>query len=308
MYWFAGKFNLPAAALYQKGMTRRADPLDIIWYPSALSIEKSPELPLAACYRYAEVATMRSAWNDKNAWFAGFKAGDNKANHSNLDIGSFVLDAFGKRWVVDLGSDNYNAPGYFDTGRGGKRWNYYRMRGEGHNTLVLNPGQAADQNPLAFTKIEKFDTKGSTAFAVADLTPAYASEAKSVKRGVAMAGGKSVIIQDEIMTVKPAKLYWFMHTRAKAMVAPNGKSAVLTIDSASVQVSVVAPPKAKLAVMDAVPLPSSPQPKENNRNEGVRKLFITLDNVTNEKIIVEIGAVKKKNQAAVPFYKPLKDW
>jgi len=43
-----------------------------------------------------KVMTLRGKWNDRNAWFVGFKAGDNKANHSNLDIGSFVLDALGK--------------------------------------------------------------------------------------------------------------------------------------------------------------------------------------------------------------------
>ena len=46
------------------------------------------------------------------------------AFHSNLDIGTFVLDAFGERWVVDLGADDYNLPGYFETGGRGRRWTY----------------------------------------------------------------------------------------------------------------------------------------------------------------------------------------
>ena len=308
MFWFAGRFHLPAAAIYQKKLTRHADPLDILWYPAGLMKERVPEMPLAACFRFAEVATMRSSWEDKNSWFVGFKAGDNRANHSNLDLGSFVLDAFGKRWAVDLGADNYNAPGYFSTGAEGKRWNYYRMRAEGHNTLVLNPGQKADQNPLASTRMIQFEEKGMTAFAVADLTPAYASDANSVKRGIALAGGKSVVIQDEVKTQKPAKYYWFMHTRSEVKISGDGRSAILTIDSARVQVNIIGPAKAKLSLMNAIPLASSPQPKENNKNEGVRKLFIELQNITDEKVVVEVGPVKTKNADAKPFYRPLDDW
>ena len=60
-------------------------------------------LPLAAAYRGVDVAFLRSAWNDPNAIFAGFKGGDNRANHSHLDLGSFVLDAAGQRWAPGPG-------------------------------------------------------------------------------------------------------------------------------------------------------------------------------------------------------------
>jgi hypothetical protein len=250
---------------------------------------------------------MRGAWNDRNTWFVGFKAGDNKANHSNLDLGSFVLDAYGKRFVMDLGADNYNAPGYFSTGANGPRWNYYRMRAEGHNTLVINPGTKADQDPLAFTRIIKFNTKGTTAFAVADLTPAYSAEAKSVQRGIALAGGNTVVIRDEIKADKPAQLYWFLHTRADLKLAGNGKRATLTVDSAQVVAEIVSPAKAKFTVMNAVPLASSPK-AENNKNEGIRKLAISLDGVTDENIVVLIRPVKGKSPAAASFNKPLSSW
>ena len=62
--------------------------------------------------------------------------------------------------MFDLGADDYNMPGYFSTGANGPRWNYYRLRAEGHNIIVLNPGLQPDQNPLASAKITKFSTKG----------------------------------------------------------------------------------------------------------------------------------------------------
>jgi len=307
LYWLAAKYDEPLAARYQLRLTRSGSPLDLLWYSKDLISKEAALPPLAACYRASEVATMRGAWNDRNTWFVGFKAGDNKANHSNLDLGSFVLDAYGKRFVMDLGADNYNAPGYFSTGANGPRWNYYRMRAEGHNTLVINPGTKADQDPLAFTKIIKFNTKGTTAFAVADLTPAYSAEAKSVQRGIALADGNTVVIRDEIKADKPAQLHWFLHTRADLKLAGNGKRATLTVDSAQVVVEIVSPAKAKFTVMNAVPLASSPK-AENNKNEGIRKLAISLNGVTNENIVVIIRPVKGRSPAAATFNKPLSSW
>ena len=88
------------------------------------------------------------------------------------------FDALGVRWAVDLGADNYNLPGYF----GGQRWTYYRLRAEGHNTIVVNPGRDPDQDPKAATRITKFESRPERAFAIADLTPAYARPARRVHR------------------------------------------------------------------------------------------------------------------------------
>ena len=92
----------------------------------------------------------------------------------------------------------------------------------------------------------------------------------SVQRGIALADGKTVIIRDEIKTDKPSSLWWFMHTRAVVTLSGNGRSVTLTMDNEKVVAEIVSPAKAKFTVMDAVPLATSPQPAENNKNEGVR--------------------------------------
>jgi hypothetical protein len=304
LYWLAAKYNEPLAAKYQLQLPRGGGPFDIMWFKRELITREAALPPLAAYFRVSEVVSMRGAWNDKNAWFVGIKAGDNKANHSNLDIGSFVLDALGKRFVMDLGADDYNMPGYFGSGR----WNYYRMRAEGHNVMVFNPGMNADQDPRAEAKFTKFSTKGKTSFAVADITPAYKSEASKVLRGIALAGGNTVVISDEIKTEKPSQLHWFLHTRAKLVVTTGGKKATMTIDSVSVEVEIISPSKAKFTVMNAVPLPTSPKSDVQNKNEGIRKLVINMQGITNEKIVVEIHPLKGKSAEAKQFYKPLNEW
>ncbi|MEM2885791.1 MAG: DUF4962 domain-containing protein, partial [Thermoproteota archaeon] len=152
MLWLARKFSRANYAQYEMRVPK-PHPLDILWLRGR---PKKPEVdpPLDKYYRNVEVVTMRSAWGKKDALFVAFKAGDNEANHSNLDCGTFVLDASGCRWAIDLGPDDYNLPGYF----GADRWKYYRMRSEGHNVLVINPGKGADQKPDAKTRIVRFES------------------------------------------------------------------------------------------------------------------------------------------------------
>lgn len=275
LFWLARQFNRPEYAWYQR-QVGGADPLDLIWYDASLAKPPSTPPPLDKYYRHSEVVTLRSAWDDKNAIFVGWKAGDNKANHSHLDLGSFVLDALGTRWADDIGSDDYNMPGYF----GGQRWTYYRLRAEGHNTLVINPGSGPDQEPKAATRITRFESKPDRVVAIADLTTAYAAQARHVERGIALLGRKQVLIQDEAQMDKPSDVWWFLHTSAEVKVNEDRTSAVLTRGDASLLARIISPKAATFAVMPAEPLPTSPNPTMQNKNRGVRKLAIHLGNVT----------------------------
>ena len=54
------------------------------------------------------VTVHRSSWADPDATFVGLKGGSPSANHGQMDTGSFVLDAGGVRWAVDLGAEGYH--------------------------------------------------------------------------------------------------------------------------------------------------------------------------------------------------------
>lgn len=312
MFWLSTKFNQPTWATWQaKWADDKINAFDLIWGARCLaepdgSPKTLPPLgfaPLGRYFRDSEVVSMRSEWDDSNAIFVGFKAGDNKANHSHLDIGSFVMDALGERWITDLGGDDYNLPAYF----GGKRWTYYRPRAEGHNTLVINPDLSPDQDPRAMARITKFDLKDCCTTSVADLTPAY-KNAQSVRRGVGLLESQHVLIQDEISAPNPAKIFWFAHTPAQIELTPDGKSATLSIGAKKVLARLLGPVDAKFSVLPAAPLPMTPQPLRQNANKGLQKLTVELNDVTSVRLRVLFTPLTQGVQLDVPPEKALNDW
>jgi hypothetical protein len=265
LFWLANKFNRPGYAAFGLKIAG-GSPQEMLWYKPT-SAHALSELPVDKYFRVAEVVTLRSEWNNPNAVCVSFKAGSNKASHGHLDLGSFVLDALGERWALDLGSDDYNMPAYF----GGKRWTYYRLRAEGHNTVLLDPSQGPDQNPKADTRVVRFESKPEKVFGVMDLTPAYTNASKVV-RGIALLNRRDVLVEDEIECAKPTDLWWFMHTAAK--IQTNGASAELDLNGKKLFARILSPTSAKFEVKDAQPLPTSPHPEGQAKNGGITKLTV----------------------------------
>lgn len=306
MFWLARKFNRPVYAWYARS-TASPHPLDLLWLDERGRDPEAERLPLDKYFRRVEVVTMRTAWDDPNALFVGFKAGDNKFNHSHLDIGTFVLDAMGHRWALDLGADNYNLPGYF----GRQRWFYYRLRAEGHNTLVINPSQEPDQDPRAETKIVRFVSQSDRAFAIADLTSAYVGHgAGRVMRGILLDRKRQlVVVQDEVTLKQPGEVWWFMHTPAAVQLGDDGKEATLIQGEAQLRAILLSPENAQFVVMDAHPLPTSPAPGGQNQNKGIRKLAVNLKGVTSVRVSIALLPLRKGEKSKrLPTLPPLEDW
>lgn len=312
LFWLANRFGQPKLAEMQKAHSLaqlskkrgQPSPLELLWYkPQPETAEN--RLPTASYFRGVEVATLRSSWTDEG-WFVGFKAGDNHVNHGHLDIGSYVLDYQGVRWIMDLGSQNYNVPGYFaDAGRGGKRWTYYRTRAEGHNTLVINPGPLEDQDVEAKTTIDRFVDRPEQSFGIMDMTDAYRGKVTSAKRGIALLDRNRVLIQDEINASGPTDVYWFSHTQAAIRLSANGKKATLTKDGKTITAKLISPASAVFQVMEAAPLPGSPNPVGNNDNSGIQKIVVHLTGVKNATIAVEFTESATQTKTVV---KPLGNW
>jgi len=303
LFWLARTFNKTFYAQDERTLLAkyRASPQHVIWYQP----EPGRKLPARDLDRYfrgpVEVAVFRSAWDNPDALWAGIKAGYNQVNHGHLDLGNFELDALGKRWVRDLGSDNYNLPGYWDSRRGGKRWSYYRLNSKSHSVPLL---ASEDQDPMATAKFIKFESKKSSAFALIDLTSAYEKYAKKVTRGLAMLEGrKAVLVQDEFEIEKPCELTWAMTTDAEISLEKE-RIARLTIDGKELIAKVMSPYNAVFAVE------SAEQKPPEKTNKGVKRLIVRLDDAKgNVRVAVLLSPVWKGGRYTNSVgLQPLAEW
>ena len=294
----------------QAQVVNRFFALHAVWFPGAVKKETSTaELPVALHFRgAADVAVLRSGWNDARALYVGFKAGENGASHGHLDLGSFVLDADGERWALDLGADVSNAyydlPGYFYV-KGGKRWTYFRTNNRSHNTVT--PGDAL-QAPRAVAPIVAFNDDPVHAFAVADLTAAYPGHAASLHRGIALLDRSRVLVQDEFKPVRSeTPLRWTMVTGKRIALGPDGRSALLTSDAHALRFEVLEPAGARLQLA-----PARPTTAAENQNEGATLLTVDVTpepGISPTRIAVLLTPVGDNwPHRDTPTLTPLADW
>lgn len=285
---------------------------DLLWYDPA-KVDTNSSVNLDYSFFETNTLTMRSSWTDANQVFVGLHGGSNTANHCHIDSGSFILDALNTRWFIDLGNDYYNLPNYFSTGSGGKRWTYYALRAEGHNTYVINPGTSEDQVIQSVSKITDFVSKPRGAYGKVDLTPAYKKDASKAIRGIMLTGNrKAVVVQDEIDMLKPSEFYWFAHTKATIDVAEDGRSAILTMGSKKLYAQIVSDnADLKFEVMKAESLPTSPKYSESKEysREGIRKLVIHASDIENVNLAVMFAPMEGNSLPEYSYtYTALDNW
>jgi hypothetical protein len=245
-----------------------------VWFRPETKTPLEEKWPLDAHFQGVDVAFLRSSWDAPDAIFVGVKGGDNKANHSQLDLGTFVLDSGGTRWAVDLGPDDYNLPEYF----GKLRWTYYRMRTESHNTVLID---GENQDTGARAPITEHTFRPGLAVVRIDLSGAYPAKLKQWERTVALAERRQVIIQDRIQAKQPIDVLWGMVTDAEVTLA--GRKAELRKAGQAVAAEILSPATARFETV-----PTTPPPPQN-QNEGTRKLVVRLPGkVDNVDVIVSL--------------------
>jgi len=302
MFWLARTFHNPLYAWseHEQIAERSASAAHLVWYtakPPARAIRRQ----LDACFRGpVEVVTLRSAWNDPNALFAGIKAGYNQVNHGHLDLGNFELDALGVRWAIDLGADNYNLPGYWNGREDGQRWTYYRLNSQSHNVCTFD---GKDQSVKAKARVVQWLSRPDTGLVVIDLTEAYAHVGLALRGVQLMRKEGAVLVQDEFTLAAPRDLVWGMTTKAEILVEDDG-SALLTQDGKQLRVHVLEPAGARFEEG------SARREEPEATNEGFRRLLLPLNGVIGEqRVALLFVPVTADAQAELPLtVAPLADW
>jgi hypothetical protein len=301
VFWLADVFGSDFMAANEHDLitTSRASAQHVVWYVPKPASTKD-DRPLDKQFRGpVEVALMRSAWDDPDSLFVGFKAGYNQANHAHLDLGNFELDALGIRWVRDLGSDHYNLPNYWEKEKGGRRWDYWRLGAQSHNVITIAGG---NQDADATSAMTRFESASQSASAVVDLTEAYANSASSVIRGVCMVDNRrSVVVQDEVTVSSNAAVTWGITTDADIDIS-SPQEATLTQEGKTLYVRILTE-GAAFSKQDA---PQTEPPYYSN--EGVRRLEANLEANGCATIAVQFAPEWSDGTSDIADVKPISTW
>ncbi len=301
--WLSGAYGNPGLPALVPGPAQGADSAFLglaghLLYFNPHAAGYGTASSLDAVFPGAEVATLRSAWNDRNAFYLAIKGGDTSLLRSQLDLGTFILDAGGQRWGVELGAEEERAPGMRNPADRARRYGNYRQGSTGQNVLVT----AAGNQPLDVkAAISGFVSTPERGAAVIDLKPAYTREVRDYQRGAMLVRGDKpyAVIQDDIAVKGTQTFTWSMHTRATIVV--DGNKATLTQGKDTLTAAILSPAGATFTSEEA---PEQLTPLRSLK--GVNVLKVKLDGVQgDQRLAVAFALGAEPVQAPVL---PLAEW
>lgn len=321
LFWFARELGDAGVVAWELDRLRDApadDPekgvrsyrgvtMALVWWDPALASQTAPPLPLSWLGRgHIPIAVHRSAWDDPSAVFLGFKAGTPGASHAHMDAGSFVLEADGVRWAIDLGMPNYHTlesagVGLWDGKQEGGRWTVFALNSESHNIIRFN---GAPQSVKGRAELLRSESRGGDASSVAELAAMYPGEVAAARRGVKLRGDRRVVIQDEWTAGdKPADATWQWLTRAAVEV--QGDRATLRQGEKTLTLRVLEPAGAAFEVQDF----SQPVRPFDAPNPDLKRIALNVTTPAGASrrlaVLAEPGSATSREAVAV---KPLAEW
>ncbi|VGO22328.1 galactose-binding domain-containing protein [Pontiella sulfatireligans] len=279
----------------------RGSVLGLCWDDPSMKATAT-EFPLDATFGRIGVGTARSSWDDESAAWVGFKFGRPWQSHAHSDVGSFVYDWGGVRWITDLSGAPYinNYFSYEDA-----RYHFYRAKPEGHNTIVINPTDAYQQIIDSDSEIVTTQSTPSYGWLMGDMTPAYADAALKVNRGFMLDRyNGNLLVKDELTLKKPSEVWWFAHTAAEVELMEDGKTALLRSNGKTVRLEVImlkGTPPPVLTAEPARPLPTSRVIVGEYPDAGkITRLALRFDDVKDLKFSVAFRPQEQPDAQAVP--------
>jgi hypothetical protein len=316
VFWFAKKYNQPLLAWNQSQLWKnssiqnsstlvqsRFSPLTLLWYNNKEAIPKD----LSWMGRGSNsVAMFRTSWSDPDAVYLAIKGGSPGVSHGHMDVGSFVLDAEGLRWAVDLGPESYHkieslGMNLWGRNQDAERWKIFRYNNLSHNTLVVN-GRYQRVNGNA--PIVRYSDERSFPHVVFDMSDVYEGQLAEAFRGAALLPTGQVMIQDELKaTNKPATVRWAMVTPAEVSIESN-KSALLQKEGKTIHLTVLTDEDTQLQTYSTKPKADYDAPNPGTRLIGFE---VSLSPEQKVRTAVLISPSSKKAEASIDL-KPVLQW
>ncbi len=325
LFWFASRFDRPDWLLGEADRLRqeldkqksrrsvsdgnRLLPLTLLWMDGRYEADQI-RMPLHwSSAGETPITVFRSSWTDPAAVFVGLKAGSPSASHGQMDIGSFVLDADGVRWAVDLGAEGYHGiesrgMNLWSRSQDSDRWTIFRQQNFGHNTLVIDDQL---QRASGKSQVIAFSDNPARPYSIVDMSSVYRGQASSVQRGVTMIDSRQVLIQDELEGLKPgSRVRWGMITPSIPEVVET-HSVVLQEDDAHLTLTIQSPRASAWRVVDT----ASPRNEWDSPNRGTRMLAFEAIAPSSGRITLGVLATPGRPQKPVAGpqeLRPLHEW
>lgn len=230
LWWFARRaqrpdwlwFEVPRLraevgdAIARKGLGNpdRFFPFTLIWAPDPFGRAE----PAARAWRGDgpnPVAAFRTAWTSDAAAFLAVKAGSPGASHGHMDVGSFIYEANGVRWSVDLGMQGYHAMesrglNIWNSAPGSDRWRIFRYHNRAHSTLLVDD---REQVVAGRSIITEFTNTPAGMGCTVDLGPVYAGQLATAVRSFQLRPDGQAVIEDRVTGgTQAAMVRWAMVT------------------------------------------------------------------------------------------------
>ncbi|MCY1719029.1 heparinase II/III family protein [Prolixibacteraceae bacterium Z1-6] len=315
MFWFAMRTVNPSVLWSEKRFLDTDDfdkfksirylPALMIWGKNIpLSNITEPEEKMWVGQGRNPVAMMRSAW-DTEAIYMGLKAGSPSVNHGHMDVGSFVMEADGKRWAADLGSQSYESleslgMQIFGKTQDAERWTIFRMNNFSHNVLIVDDQH---QRVDGYAKIDRYSDNENFMFSISDISTVYNGQLKSAKRGVAIKDLEYSIIRDEFETLdKTTKVRWQIVTASD--VDLGEKQAILTQGGKQLTLKVQGSDNLEMRTWS-----TAPTTNYDAKNPGTIIVGFECEIPANTKAFFEVLMVPESSAAEGSFFnKTLEVW
>lgn len=251
------------------------------------------------------VYSSRESRSEQTAAAYMYIAGKFAPSHGHHDNGSFIYDANGVRWGVDLGADSYSLPEYFTA----NQFKIYRLSAQGHNCLVINPKSGGNDQPTdKESKIIRREENSNATINEIDMSEIYAENASSAKRGFFFTDyRRSLVVRDEVKLKKDSTLHWMLQTVAQSCDI-DGNSATLTYNGKKLKVDILCNKDVQLYFEDAQPLAGTPVVENQNKNEGIKRFRIEVKSSDEVELTVKLTPENTAKTDVSEYHKDMSEW
>ncbi len=250
-------------------------------------------------YKTSGMCSLRTDFNDPDGIYLGVVGGTTgEYNNSHFDKGSFIFEALGERWLIDMG-------------RNGNDTYPYLKRTETHNAVSINP--SADNKgqemgvPVYATR---FESKPEGALVVYDLSDAYGTRVKEYKRGFKLTDNRTVLeVRDEISLQEKSDIHYNLITRADVTIDKDGMGVTLRQNGKECKIAFYSNASDfKIAIGDLTPVGNFESPEQEKFAEGVRRIRLLAEAEGDVVFSARITPITYGVECKVQDDVPIKDW